>query len=174
MRAVGFAEVLHSNTTLLKTSCCGWPNAPTDFGQLQRPGDDARRMESGNSVVLVIEDAANVTQLIRAVLISDPLHIVTATDGAMARQLVEELVPDLVLLDLALGGVDGFEILDSIRTNPATAEIPVVIITAYGDSATAAEARDRGSDAFLAKPFQPAELRRVIDRFLPRTKTVAS
>ena len=137
-------------------------------------GADARRMESENSLVLVIEDAANVTQLIRAVLISDPVHIVTATNGALGRQLVEELVPDLVLLDVALPGVDGFEILDSIRTNPATAELPVVIITAHGDSATAGEARDRGSDAFLAKPFPPAELRRVIDRFLPGTTAAAS
>ena len=124
-------------------------------------------------MVLVIEDEANVTQLIRAVLISNPVHIVTATDGGLGRHLVEELVPDLVLLDLALPRVDGFEILDSIRTNPVTAEMPVVVITAHGDSATAAEARDRGSDAFLAKPFQPAELRRVIDRFLPGTTAAA-
>ncbi len=131
-------------------------------------------MASGNSVVLLIEDVESVTQFIRAALAADPVHIVAATDGRQGQQLVEELVPDLVLLDLALPEVDGFAILDAIRANPATESIPVVIITAHGDSATAAEANDHGADAFLAKPFRPAELRRMVSRFLPDTSRAAS
>ena len=131
-------------------------------------------MAPRNSVLLVIEDVASVTQFIRAALAAEPVHIVTATDGRQGQQLVSELLPDLVLLDLALPEVEGFEILDSIRSNPATAETPVVIITAHGDSGTAAEASDRGADAFLAKPFRPAELRRVVGRFLPDTSRAAS
>ena len=131
-------------------------------------------MAPANSVLLVIEDVPSVTQFIRAVLASEPVNIVTATDGRQGQQLVAELAPDLVLLDLALPGVDGFEILDSIRANPATAEIPVVIITAHGDSGTAADAKDRGADAFLAKPFRPDELRRLVSRFLPSASDIAS
>ncbi len=131
-------------------------------------------MAPRNGVLLVIEDVASVTQFIRAALAGEQVHIVTATDGLQGQQLVAELAPDLVLLDLALPGMDGFEILDSIRSNPATAETPVVIITAHGDSGTAAEAKDRGADAFLAKPFLPVELRRVVARFLPGTAQVAS
>ena len=131
-------------------------------------------MATGNSVVLVIEDVASVTQFISAALAADPVHIVTATDGRQGQRLVAELLPDLVLLDLALPGVEGFEILESIRANPDTANTPVVIITAHGDSGTAAEAKDRGANAFLAKPFRPAELRRVVSRFLPGTARVAS
>lgn len=131
-------------------------------------------MTPSNSVILVIEDVVSTTHFISAVLAADPFQIVTATDGRKGQQLVAELLPDLVLLDLALPEVDGFDVLDSIRADPATAATPVVIITAHGDSSTAAEARDRGADAFIAKPFRPAELRRVINRFLPPTAAVAS
>ena len=131
-------------------------------------------MTSRNSVVLVIEDVASVTQLIRAVLAADPVHVVTATDGRQGQDLVAELIPDLVLLDLALPEVEGLEILESIRANPDTAEIPVVIVTAFGDSGTAAEAAARGANAFLAKPFRPAELRRVVAQFLPGAAAAAS
>ena len=124
--------------------------------------------------MLVIEDVASVTQFIRAVLAADPVHIVTATDGRQGQDLVAELIPDLVLLDLALPDVEGFEILESIRANPDTAEIPVVIVTAFGDSGTAAEAADRGANGFLAKPFRPAELRRVVAQFLPEAAAAAS
>ena len=133
------------------------------------PGSTSR-----NSVVLVIEDVASVTQFIRAVLAADPVHVVTATDGRQGQDLVAELIPDLVLLDLALPEVEGFEILESIRANPDTAEIPVVIVTAFGDSGTAAEATARGANAFLAKPFRPAELRRVVAQFLPGAAAAAS
>ncbi len=131
-------------------------------------------MTPRNSVILVIEDVVSTTHFISAVLAADPFQIVTATDGRKGQQLVAELVPDLVLLDLALPEVDGFDVLDSIRADPATAATPVVIITAHGDSSTAAEARDRGADAFISKPFRPAELRRVINRFLPPTTAAAS
>ncbi len=131
-------------------------------------------MTPSNSVILVIEDVVSTTRFISAVLAADPFQIVTATDGRKGQQLVAELLPDLILLDLALPEVDGFDVLDSIRADPATAATPVVIITAHGDSSTAAEARDRGADAFIAKPFRPAELRRVISRFLPPTTAVAS
>jgi CheY-like chemotaxis protein len=131
-------------------------------------------MAPRNSVILVIEDVLSTTQFISAVLAADPFQIVTATDGRKGQQLVAELLPDLILLDLALPEVDGFDVLDSIRANPATAATPVVIITAHGDSSTAAEARDRGADAFISKPFRPAELRRAISRFLPPTTAAAS
>ena len=131
-------------------------------------------MTPRNSVILVIEDVVSITHFISAVLAADPFQIVTATDGRKGQQLVAELLPDLILLDLALPEVDGFDVLDSIRADSATAATPVVIITAHGDSSTAAEARDRGADAFIAKPFRPAELRRVINRFLPPTTAAAS
>ena len=71
-------------------------------------------MTSVNSLVLAVEEPANLSKLKNAILASDPIHIVTATDGGPGQQPVEELVSDLVLPDLVLAEVGGFEILDSI------------------------------------------------------------
>lgn len=131
-------------------------------------------MNTSSSVILVVEDAAHVLQLITASLAGASVHLVTATDGAQGLELAQELGPDLVLLDIALPGMDGFEVLRDLRGNPKTAAVPVVIITAHGDSATASRARTEGADYFIAKPFRPAELRRVIDQFLPSAGSVAS
>lgn len=119
-----------------------------------------------NKVVLVIDDVKSVLQLIRGSLVDHPVDVFTAIDGASGLALAREMTPDLVLLDLALPVMDGWEVLEALRANPATAKVPVVIVTAHGDSNTAARARDAGADGFISKPFRPAELRRVIDGYL--------
>ena len=131
-------------------------------------------MATASRVVLVIEDAANVLQFITASLAGEPIHLVTATDGDRGLDLARELHPDLLLLDVALPGIDGFEVLQEIRQDPALSETPVVIVTAHGDSTTAARARDAGANYFIAKPFRPTELRRVVEQFLPGTGSKAS
>jgi len=119
-----------------------------------------------NKVVLVIDDVKSVLQLIRAALIDHPVDVLTAIDGGSGLALAQELAPDLVLLDLALPVMDGWEILAALRADPATQHVPVVIVTAHGDSDTAARARDLGANGFISKPFRPAELRRVIEGYL--------
>jgi CheY-like chemotaxis protein len=119
-----------------------------------------------NKVVLVIDDVKSVLQLIRAALIDHPVDVLTAIDGGSGLALALELTPDLVLLDLALPVMDGWEILAALRADPATQHVPVVIVTAHGDSDTAARARDLGANGFISKPFRPAELRRVIEGYL--------
>lgn len=80
--------------------------------------------------------------------------------------LAQEIKPDLILLDLALPVMDGWEVLDALRSDPSTADLPIVMVTAHGDSDTAARARKAGADGFISKPFRPAELRRIIDEHL--------
>lgn len=116
-----------------------------------------------NKTVLVIDDVKTVLQLIRISLIDHPVDVLTAIDGASGLELAREMNPDLVLLDLALPVMDGWEILEALRAEASTADIPVVIVTAHGDSDTAARARDAGTAGFISKPFRPAELRRVIN-----------
>jgi CheY-like chemotaxis protein len=127
-----------------------------------------------NKVVLVIDDVKSVLQLIRAALIDHPVDVLTAIDGGSGLALAQELTPDLVLLDLALPVMDGWEILAALRADPATQHVPVVIVTAHGDSDTAARARDLGADGFISKPFRPAELRRVIEGYLDPPAAAAS
>jgi two-component system cell cycle response regulator len=121
---------------------------------------------TNNKVVLVIDDVKSVLQLIRGVLMGRPIDVLTAGDGASGLAIAREVVPDLVLLDLALPVMDGWEILAALRANPNTAHVPVVIVTAHGDSNTAARARELGASGFISKPFRPSELRRTIDSYL--------
>jgi CheY-like chemotaxis protein len=119
-----------------------------------------------NKVVLVIDDVDSVLQFIRVALAGRSVDIVTAIDGASGLELAKELVPDVVLLDLALPELNGWEVLEGLRSDPATARVPVVIVTAHGESGAAARARDLGANGFLSKPFRPTELRRLVDRHL--------
>lgn len=119
-----------------------------------------------NKVVLVVDDVQTVVQFIRGALAGYSVDVVTAPDGESGLELARELVPDLVLLDLALPGLTGWEVLSALRAEPATSHVPVVIVTAHGESGSASRARDLGADGFIAKPFRPAELRRAIQEHL--------
>lgn len=127
-----------------------------------------------NKVVLVIDDVKSVLQLIRGSLIDHPVDVLTASDGGSGLALAQEVTPDLVLLDLALPVMDGWDILAALRADPATKQVPVVIVTAHGDSDTAARARQLGADGFISKPFRPAELRRIIEGYLDGPAAAAS
>lgn len=119
-----------------------------------------------NKTVLVIDDVASILEVIRGALADYPVDVVTASDGETGLRLARELRPDVVLLDLALPVRDGWEVLAALKEDAATASIPVVIVTAYGDSDNAAKARQMKASGFLSKPFRPTELRRHIDRYL--------
>jgi DNA-binding response OmpR family regulator len=122
-------------------------------------GDDRK-------LVLVIEDEPRILRLINLVLADRPIDIETAPDGATGLDWLRQHQPDLVLLDLALPDLDGWQVLAEIRGLAGPSELPVVIVTAQGDSATAIEARRLGANDFVSKPFRPAELRDVVDAFL--------
>ncbi len=123
---------------------------------------------SGNDrkLVLVIEDEPRILRVIRETLANRPIDLATAADGVSGLDMVRGRRPDLVLLDLALPDLDGWQVLAEIRAIAGPGELPVVIVTAQGDSATAVEARRLGANDFVSKPFRPAELRRVVDTFV--------
>ena len=117
-------------------------------------------------VVLVIEDIPHVVQLIRGALADLSLEVVATTNGEEGLVQAAELDPTVVLLDLGLPGMDGFEVLRRLRADAATSDLPVIVVTAHADSETAAQVRALGADEFVAKPFRPSELRRFLDRYL--------
>ncbi|MDH3605686.1 MAG: response regulator [Acidimicrobiia bacterium] len=117
---------------------------------------------SRNKVVLVVDDVPSIVQLIRGALADQAVDLVAAADGQTGLDLARSLVPDLILLDLALPVMDGWDVLAALKADDTTAPVPVVIVTAHGDSDSASRARELGASAFIAKPFRPAELRRII------------
>ena len=108
--------------------------------------------------VLLIEDEPNITEAIRFVLARDGWSVTTHGDGATAAAAVRAARPDIVILDVMLPGRSGFDILDELRADPATAALPVLLLTAKGQTADRARAERAGASLFMAKPFSNADM----------------
>lgn len=108
--------------------------------------------------ILVVDDNAANQALAEATLEDEGYQVVLASSGEDALQKLEAELPDCVLLDVRMPGMDGFEVCRRIRSLPRGADLPVVFLTAQRDVDTFDAARDAGADDFLTKPLQPAEL----------------
>lgn len=117
--------------------------------------------------ILVVEDDVGTSRLVGEILRSDGIEIEYAADGVDALDTLRSSVPDLVVLDLALPRVDGWEILNTLQQ--AGREIPVVIITAHGQGSAAERAFEKGASRFFEKPFIPAELKEAVDELLEQS-----
>ena len=109
--------------------------------------------------VLVVDDIAGNTRLVESLLAPDGHTVRTAGDGVEALRLVRSEHPDLVLMDVMMPHVDGFEACRAIKQDPSTRLIPVVLITSLNDSASRIRGIDVGADDFVSKPFNAHELR---------------
>lgn len=108
--------------------------------------------------VLLIEDEPNIIEAMSFILSRDGWTVHTHADGASAVARVKAVPPDLVILDLMLPGRSGFDILRDLRADPATAAIPVLMLTARGQARDRDLALQLGATAFMAKPFSNAEV----------------
>jgi signal transduction histidine kinase len=108
--------------------------------------------------VLIADDTPEIRDLIAEIL-SDYYRITTAADGAEAWELAKTSPPDLIISDVMMPHVDGYELCRRVREDPATAAIPFVMLTAKADLTMKIEGLNRGADDYLVKPFSPEELR---------------
>ena len=111
--------------------------------------------------VLVVEDSAVIQRLITVCLRPAGVEVETRGDGPTGLEAAIELLPDLVILDVGLPRMDGWEVLERIRTDERTKSIKVLVLTAHAQEETRERADRGGADAFLTKPFRPDDLRRV-------------
>jgi two-component system, cell cycle response regulator len=102
--------------------------------------------------ILVVDDVEVNVKLLGAKLASEYFDVLTAADGAAALRLCAAELPDLVLLDVMMPGMDGFEVCRRLKADPATSHIPVVMVTALSDAADRLTGLDAGADDFLTKP----------------------
>jgi class 3 adenylate cyclase/CheY-like chemotaxis protein len=114
-------------------------------------------MPDDDALVLVVDDLPQNLKLMDAVLAPRGYTVRTAGSGEEALEILELEVPDLVLLDILMPGIDGYETCRRIRANPATSFLPVVMVTASG-SEQKLRAIEAGADDFVTKPFEQAEL----------------
>lgn len=116
---------------------------------------------------LVVEDVPVIHDVIELSLRAFEAKYEFQTDGTEALAWLEENVPDLVILDLALPGTDGWEILKHMRADDRLAGVPVVVVTAHGPGIEQ-NLMEVGADAYLDKPFLPSALRAHVERLLGR------
>ncbi len=111
------------------------------------------------SKILIVDDSPSAREALYAILEGQGYQLATAESGQQALELAADLHPDLILLDVMMPGMDGFEVCRRIRSNPQVAEVPIVILTALDDSASLLKGIEAGADDFLAKPVDRHELR---------------
>lgn len=109
--------------------------------------------------VLLIEDEPNIIEAISFILSRDGFTVHTHEDGETAMDKVRGGVPDMIILDVMLPGRSGFDILRDIRSDPETANLPVLMLTARGQAKDRELAERLGADHFMTKPFSNSEVR---------------
>lgn len=112
--------------------------------------------------ILVIEDSAVIRRLIEVCLRAADLEIMMRDDGPTGLHAVRTESPDLLVLDIGLPGMDGWEVLELIRRDPTTRSLPVVVLTAHAEEESRRRADAGGADAFVTKPFQPNDFRQTV------------
>ena len=117
--------------------------------------------------VLVIEDTPDNRQIIRDLLTASGYEVIEAEDGAAGVAKAAEVRPDLILMDIQLPLVDGYEATRRIKADPALAHIPIIAVTSYAMSGDEAKTRAAGCNGYIAKPFSPRELLAMVRKFLP-------
>ncbi|HWE44141.1 MAG TPA: response regulator [Gemmatimonadaceae bacterium] len=115
-------------------------------------------VRAGLQRVLIVDDERKNRQLIEVMLGEDGYQLATATCGEDALAMIAISAPDLVLLDVMMPGMDGYQVAARIKADPATAHIPVVILTALGDRNSMAHGLAAGAVQYLTKPVNRAEL----------------
>src|SRR6202161_4589407 len=108
--------------------------------------------------VLVVDDILSNVKLLEAKLTAEYFDVVTAFNGLECLAKVAETAPDIVLLDVMMPGMDGFEVCRRIKSNPKTAHVPVVMVTALDQPSDRVAGLDAGADDFLTKPVDDAAL----------------
>ena len=119
-------------------------------------------MTQGLGRVLVVDDDEVIRQLVAVKFTLEGFDVVTAVDGRDCLEKLGEVEPDVITLDVMMPRLDGWVTATQLRKNPSTAGIKVVLITARAQEDDRDRGRQIGVDAYLAKPFDPAEMIRVI------------
>lgn len=113
-------------------------------------------------IILLVEDDPDILSFNKGLLTAEGYSVIAATDGLEASQLLTTALPDLVITDLMMPHKSGTELLQDIRGNELTAHIPVIILSARGSMDVKAETLAGGAQAYLSKPFSPAELKALV------------
>ena len=116
--------------------------------------------------ILMVEDQEDNRRILRDLLTSAGYELIEAVTGEDGVRLAEAHLPDLILMDIQLPGLDGYEATRRIRKNPALARTPIIAVTSYALSGDDAKAMAAGCNAYIAKPFSPRALLAKVREYL--------
>jgi two-component system, cell cycle response regulator DivK len=117
--------------------------------------------------ILVVEDEEDNRRIVRDLLTSVGYEIIEAVTGEEGVKAAETQLPDLILMDIQLPGLDGYEATRRIKANPVLHHIPIIVVTSYALSGDDAKAFAAGCDGYVSKPFSPRALLAKIRQYLP-------
>ncbi|MEE3715508.1 response regulator [Tumidithrix elongata RA019] len=120
------------------------------------------------SKVLVVEDSPPQREMITTLLKDSGLTVMSAVDGQEALEQIQNSCPDLVVMDIVMPRMNGYELCRRLKTDPKTEQVPVVMCSTKGEEFDRYWGMRQGADAYIAKPFQPQELVGTVKQLLRR------
>jgi DNA-binding NarL/FixJ family response regulator len=124
--------------------------------------------------LLIVDDEPNLLRAVAACLKAENYEVSTARSGREALLQLAESVPDLIVSDIRMPGMDGYQLARQLRGSPRTALVPIIFLTAKDETADRIEGFRAGVDAYLTKPFEPDELIAVVNGILNRVERTHS
>ncbi len=122
--------------------------------------------QSTKNTIMVVDDDPDLVTLLRAILEQKEFNVLCAYDGPQALAGLEKQKPDLILLDIMMPDMDGFEVLRRLKAAPETSSIPVILVSALNQLKDISTGYEMGADHYITKPFTIAHLMTVIDHLL--------
>jgi two-component system cell cycle response regulator DivK len=119
--------------------------------------------------ILYVEDNEFNRKIVRQLLTRTSYRLIEAVDGEAGLTSARAVVPDLVIMDIQLPKMSGLEATRQLRRDPATAGIPIIVITSFALAGDEEKAREAGAAAYLAKPYSPRELLQMIRQLAPES-----
>ena len=116
--------------------------------------------------ILIADDKSRVVELVKATLEGEDYQVIDASDGREALEKIDKQKPDLVLLDIIMPKMDGFEVLRDLKGDPKTKDIAVIMLTAKGQKLDKHKGRRLGAQGYIVKPFSPSSLLKKIKEIL--------
>ena len=119
-----------------------------------------------NNTVLLVEDSVTQQEMIAGILKNKGLKVYLAKDGLEALQQIKANCPDLVVLDIIMPKMNGYEVCRNIKSDPQTKDIPVIMCSSKSEEFDRYWGMKQGADAYISKPFHPKELLGTVKQFL--------
>ena len=120
--------------------------------------------------VLIVEDEPAILELVKDTLFNERYEILEAEDGERALKIAQDSDPDLILLDIMLPKLNGYEVCRQLKSSDKTTRIPILLLTAFGQKREIEEGFKVKADGYIIKPFEPMKLREEVQRYLQNSQ----